>query len=133
MNEGIERILSAVCDVCDTSRDALLSADRTAPKPMLRAFFWYAIRRGMGYSNKNIANELSMQNGYIYTPAGIGIGITRAIDAISRDKLWKNRWQRLISELDLRMVDDGDNNITVTMFVPRGMSDRVKFDIKERK
>lgn len=132
MKESIERILTYVCETCDMTREEILSHRRITPIPLVRGFFWYLIRRTTGFSNLHIAKVTS--NGkYTFTSAGVGSSISRIIDAISHDKLWALRWKKAVQDLDLGKSVEKDEEFVLSMTVPRGMRNKVKIDIKERK
>lgn len=132
MKEQIERILEFVCEQCDIKRDDLLSQDRCMPLPLVRGYLWYIIRRVTGYSNKRIAHETAV-NGYVYTTAGIGIAINRAIDAISHDRIWANRWEDTVNAFGLAKIVSKKEEINIVMTVPYGMKHKINFEIKETK
>ena len=132
MKDSIEKILNFVCETCDMTKDELLSHNRTMPLPLIRGFFWYLVRRSTGYSNLHIA-KITTHNGCSFTSAGVGSAIIRTMDAISHDKLWASRWKKAIVELDLAKAIEKDEEVVVSMVVPRGFKDKVKVDIKERK
>ena len=132
MKESIEHILNYVCEVCDMTSAEVLSHRRIMPIPLVRGFFWYLIRRTTGYSNQHIAAITSTED-YMFTSAGVGSSITRIINAISHDRLWNARWKQAIIDLDLAKAIERDDELVISMIVPRGMKDKVKIDIKERR
>ena len=132
MKEQIERILDFVCAQCDTTRDDLLSQSRHMPLPLIRGYLWYIIRRATGFSNNRIAKETSA-NGYVYTEAGIGIAINRAMDAISHDRIWALRWEDAVNTFNLARIVSKKEEINLVMTVPYGMKNKINFEIKETK
>lgn len=131
MKDSIENVLNFVCETCDMTKDEILSHNRTMPLPLVRGFFWYLVRRATGYSNLHIA-KITSYNGYTFTSAGVGSAITRIMDAITHDKLWASRWSKAVIDLDLAKAIEKDEEVLVTMVVPKGMKHKVKIDIKEK-
>lgn len=132
MKESIDKILSYVCEECDMTREEVLSHRRIMPIPLVRGFFWYLIRRTTGFSNQHIAT-ITSHNEYTFTSAGVGSSITRIIDAISHDRLWNARWKKAIVDLNLAKAIEKDEEVLVSMIVPKGMKDKVKIEIKEKR
>lgn len=131
MKESVKKILDYVCEMCDLSQDEILTNNRTMPLPLVRGFFWYIVRRATGYSNLYIA-KITSNGKYTFTSAGVGSAITRIIDAISHDRLWESRWKKVVEDLGLSKVVEKDQEVLVTMVVPKGMRNKVKFDIREK-
>lgn len=132
MKEQIERILEFVSLQCDTKKEDILSQDRQMPLPLIRGYLWYIVRRATGFSNKRIAIETAV-NGYVYTTAGIGIAINRAMDAIAHDKIWAKRWEEAVEVFNLARIISKKEEIKLVMTVPYGMKNKINFEIKETK
>lgn len=132
MKEQIKKILDFVSIQCETPCEDILSQDRKMPLPLIRGYLWYIIRRVTGFSNKRIAHETST-NGYVYTTAGIGIAINRAMDAISHDKIWAKRWENAVNAFDLSRIMAKNEEINIIMSVPYGMKNKINIEIKETK
>ena len=132
MKESVEYILNYVCEVCDMTSAEVLSHRRIMPIPLVRGFFWYLVRRATGYSNQHIANITSTGE-YTFTSAGVGSSITRIINAISHDRLWNARWKQAIIDLNLAKAIEKDEEVVVSMLVPKGMRNKIKIEIKEKR
>lgn len=131
MKESIKHIMDVVCEICDIDPQMLNSKSKVTPLPLFRGFYWYTIRRAIGVSNATIAKLVSCDE-YQYTSAGIGLGISRAINALTKEKYWQDCWERVAETLDLPRGKKHNSNITLVMYVPHGMKNKFKVEIKEK-
>ena len=131
MNELKNKILSVVCEVCDVDEQSIIGKSKVSPLPLFRGFYWYAIRRTLGVSNAAIAKLVSDDECH-YSSAGIGLGINRAINALSKEKYWQDCWEKVSEKLSIPKQNKPDGNISITMLVPKGMKNRFKIEVKEK-
>lgn len=126
-----EEILDMVCELCAVDKQALMSKSRAMPYPQVRGFFWCILRKVTGYSNNYIAEE-SAKFGHKYSIPCIGSAITRISHSIYHERLWRDRWDAVVTKYGLEKKDKYNNKIDVTIYVPKGMKQSINVEIKER-
>lgn len=126
-----EDILDTVCELCVVDKDVLMSKTRAMPYPQVRGFFWCVLRKVTGYSNNYIA-DVGAQFGHRYSVPCIGSAITRISHSIYHERIWRERWGKIVERYGLAKKDKLNNKIDVVLYVPRGMKQSINIEIKER-
>lgn len=130
MIDQINEIIDAVCDMCVVDRNKTLSHNRATPLPQVRGLICLLVKKKTGCTNAFMV-DLLKQIGLDFTIAGIGSAISKMSISIAHDKVWRERWDKMLERFDMQKVQRQNNDIQLTIVVPKGMKDNVRIGIKE--
>lgn len=132
MEYKINFIIDVVCEICNVDRTQLLSNSRKHSLPVFRGFLWYVIRRVTRCSNSHIA-KVTATSEREYTGAAVGVAINKAMELIYREKYWRKCWDDVATKLQLSNSNiDEQDDIDITIVVPKGRKNKVNVKIKEK-
>lgn len=128
-----EYLADTVAALCNVRKETMLGGSEKAYIAQARWLFWYAYRYMTGETLEKIANMTLLNGGHKFTTCGIGQSINKMTILISSDPLWEKRWniiKRIIKLRDAKQEEPQDTTIVVR--VPKGLKEKIKFEIKEK-
>ena len=130
-----------VASICNVEQDDLFTKDKTQQCVFARWLYWYAMRYMYGETYSQIAQRVTVFDGYKFTGNNIGLGISAMTKKIGLEKTWKDKWlvvKRFIDTYKDPMayhVNDFCNPMPMkykfTLNVPKGLKDNITIEVKE--
>ena len=125
-----KEILETVAEMCDVPTDKILSESKMVQYVNARHFFWLAARQATGDTYRHIAG-VCKELGANFVPATIGLGSTRMLKMVMKDRLWSDRWGAITDKF---CQDAPQAEVTeIKIIVPKGTKDKFNIKISEAK
>lgn len=125
--EPMDMLVGHVSNLCNVSVDDLMSSRDRTYIAQARWLLWYSYRYMTHESYTMIAKRFHG----VFHQRTVAFGIVKMSRLIEADETWRKRWKVIRHIIRTSCPQEEDENVTIVVQVPKGMSGEVKLEVKE--
>lgn len=129
-SELFDHVCRVVSKVCEVTTEGLANK-REMPYPVCRGICWVAMRSIMDITFARIAKLIGAK-GHKYTTASVNTAATKALNLISTNYHWKQQWEAIKKELDIKPQKFSNDIMRIQVVLPKEARNKIKIMVIEK-